>query len=390
MPSTETDSRRKKRSAKKRRSLLPLLVFFILVLMAASGVLIYLVRNHLEAAVGVDTTTRLSAQSGFSCEYSEAQKLYPFSNGVLKVTATRVAYLSMTGSEVYGVDIEMDHPFCVIRGDYALVADSGGYFCALLNEKGLVYEKQMTGAISFGALSPEGLAGLIMEQQDTKGAVYLLDAAGEFLAQWNSVESGYPVSISFAPDRAVVNIALVDTDGSSMQPHLKQIGLPTGDQDRKAKDLALYSPDVSSILSSVSYIGSDMTVLAGISDVLCFNSGEIKTLSTSYGQIFSVFSVGEGVAVIYTDGLGQEIRMEYLRSDFQRGNSIVLGNTFVDASTMDGKVVIAVDDRILMVDAASLTIEKSVTVDQDILQVGIHRDGTVVAVTADSVRKLAL
>ena len=58
MPSIDTDSKRKKRSA-KRRSLLPLLVFFILVLMAASCVLVYLVRNHLDAAVGVDTTTQL-------------------------------------------------------------------------------------------------------------------------------------------------------------------------------------------------------------------------------------------------------------------------------------------------------------------------------------------
>jgi len=388
MPSIDTDSKRKKRSA-KRRSLLPLLVFFILVLMAASCVLVYLVRNHLDAAVGVDTTTRLSAQSGFACEYSEAQKLYPFSDGILKVTATRVSYLSMTGTEVYGVDMKMDKPFCAIRGDYALVADSGGYFCMLLNDKGEVYEKQMTGAISFGALSSGGLAGLIMEQQDTKGAVYLLDTQGNFLAQWNSVESGYPVSISFSPDQTIIDIALVDTDGSSMQPRLKQIGLPTGDQDKKPKDLSLYTPDVTSILSSICYIGNDKTVLAGISDLLCFSGDKIQTIST-YGQIFSVFSVGDGIAVIYSDGLGQEVRMEYLGVGFTRGNSVVLGNTFIDARTKDGKVIIAVDDKILLVNAASLETEKSITVDQAILKIGFMDDGTVVVVTADSVRELAL
>jgi len=388
MPSIDTDSKRKKRSA-KRRSLLPLLVFFILVLMAASGVLVYLVRNHLDASVGVDSTTRLSAQNGFSCEYSEAQKLYPFSDGILKVTATRVAYLSLTGTEIYGVDIKMDKPFCVIRGDYALVADTGGFFCLLLNDKGEIYQKQMEGAISFGALSSSGLAGLIMEQQDTKGAVYLLDAQGNFLAQWNSVESGYPVSISFSPDQTVVDIALVDTDGSSMQPRLKKIGLPTGDEDKKPKDLALYTPDVSSILLSISYIGNDRTVLAGISDILCFYGDQIQAIA-SYGQIISAFSVDNGVAVIYSDGLGQEVRLEYLGSDFVRGNSVVLGNTFVDADTRDGKVVIAVDDKILLVDAATLKTEKSVTVDTEVLKIGYKGDGTIVVVTADSVRELTL
>jgi len=388
MPSIDTDSQRRKRSA-KRRSLLPLLVFFIIILMAASGVLVYLVRNHLNAAVGVDSTTRLSAQSGFSCEYSEAQKLYPFSEGVLKVTATRVAYLSMTGTEIYGVDIKMDKPFCVIRGQYALIADSGGYFCLLVNEKGEIYLKQMEGAISFGALSEDGLAGIIMEQQGTKGAVYLLDAKGNFLAQWNSVESGYPVSISFSPDQTVVDIALVDTDGSSMQPRLKQIGLPTGDQDKKPKDLSLYTPDVSSILSSISFIGKDRTVLAGISDLLCFYGDSIQTIST-YGQIFSVFSVSDGVAVIFSDGLGQEVRMEYLGSDFVRGNSVVLGNTFIDAETNEGKIIIAVDKTILLIDAVSMKTEKSINVDQEILKIGFKDKGTVIVVTADSVREITL
>ncbi len=368
---------------------MPLLIFFIIVLIAASGFLVYLIRNHVAASVGIDSTTRLSAQSGFSCEYSEAQKLYPFSDGILKVTATRVAYLSMSGTEVYGVDIKMDKPFCVINGTRALVADSGGYFCILLDAKGEIYQKQMTGAISFGALSKNGLVGLIMEQTDTKGAVYLLDATGEFLAQWNSVESGYPVSISFSPNQKAVDIALVDTDGSSMQPRLKQIGLPSGTEDKKPKDLSLYTPDVSSILSSISYLGNDRTILAGISDLLCFSGDKIQSIST-YGQIFSVISVGDGIVVIFTDGLGQEARMEYIGSDFVRGNSVVLGNSFIDAQVEGGKVIIAVDDKILLMDAATLKTEKTVTVDQEILKIGFNSDGTIVVVTADSVRNLTI
>jgi len=369
---------------------LPLLIFFIVALMASSGVLIYLLRNHLEASVGVETTTRLSAQDGFDCEYSEAQKLYPFSDGVLKVTATRAAYLSMTGTEIYGVDIKMDNPFCVVSDNFALVADSGGYFCVLLDETGLIYEKQMTGAISFGTLSSDGYVGLIMEEPSTKGAVYLLDPSGKFLAQWNSVESGYPVSISFSPDQSYVDIALVDTDGSSIQPYLKQIGLPTVADDRKPKELALYTPDVSAILSSISYIGNSRTVLAGISDIMVFSGDEVDTMSSTYEQIFSVISAGDGIVVIYSDGLGQEIRMEYLGAGFEHGNSIVIGNTFIDAKAKDGKVVIAVDDKIVLVDAVSLDIKKSITVDQEILKIGFKQDGTVVAVTADSVRELTL
>jgi len=53
-------------------------------------------------------------------------------------------------------------------------------------------------------------------------------------------------------------------------------------------------------------------------------------------------------------------------------------------------VIIAVDDKILLVNAASLETEKTITVDQAILKIGFMDDGTVVVVTADSVRELAL
>ncbi len=389
MPSKESDSKRKKRSAKKR-SLLPLFIFLILLLILSSGVLIYLIRNHVNASKGADTVTHLSVQTGFACEFSEAQKLYPFSNGVLKVTATRVAYLSMAGDEIYGVDIQMDNPFCVIRGSHALVADSGGYFCAIFDDKGLICNKQLTGAISFGALSADGMAGLIIEQPQTKGSVYLLDNKGNFLAQWNSVESGYPISISFSPDQKDVNIALVDTDGSAMQPHLKQIELPSADNGQTTKEMALYSPETSAILPSISYIGNERVVLAGISDVLLCSKDTTQMLSNPYTQVDSIFPVGKGSIVIYTDGVGQEIRMEYLGTDFTRGKSIVLGNTFTDADALGDKVVVSADDKILVIRASDLTVLKTISVDEEVIRIGIVDEKTIIVVTVSGVHELSI
>lgn len=387
MPATDTDSNRRKRRP-RRRSLFPVVVLLVIMLMVSSGVLVFLVRNHIEASSGAESVTKISAQRGFAVEYSEAQKLYPYSDGVLKVTATRVAFLSMDGTEIFGVDIEMDNPFCVINGDYALVADAGGYFMILLSPEGMIYKQQMSGAISFGALSSDGLAAVIMEQQGKKGAVNVLDQTGASLLQWNSVESGYPVSVEFSPDQTVLDISLIDTDGSTMIPHLKQIRLPSAADNQKATDLSIYTPEITTILPSICYIGQDMPVLAGISDIIGFSGGEIKTLDRKFGQIISVFSVNNGLAVIYTDGVGQEIKLEYLTSSFTRGNSLVLGNSFIDADSGNGKIVVAADDKILLIDAASLNIEKSVTVDQEVIRVGFEKNGKVLVITADSVREI--
>jgi hypothetical protein len=248
----------------------------------------------------------------------------------------------------------------------------------------------MSGAISFGALSSDGLAAVIMEQQNKKGADYVMDKSGASLVQWNSVESGYPVSVLFSPDQTVLDISLIDTDGSSMIPHLKQIRLPSGTDVKKAEDLAIYTPETTAILPSICYIGQDMPVLAGISDIVGFSGGDIKTLDKKFGQIISIFSVDSGLAVIYTDGVGQEIKMEYLTASLTRASSLVLGNSFIDADSRNGKIVAAADDKIMLIDAATLRIEKSVTVDQEIIRVGFEENGKILVITADSVREIPL
>ncbi len=82
--------------------------------------------------------------------------------------------------------------------------------------------------------------------------------------------------------------------------------------------------------------------------------------------------------------------MEYLTASFTRGNFLVLGNSFIDADSRDGKIVVASDDKILLIDAATLQIIHSVTVDQEIIRVGFENNGKILVITADSVREIPL
>lgn len=391
MSSSEIDRKRQKRSGRSR-SLLPLLVFFIFLLVLASGVLVFLIRGHIAASSVPNTEQGVIAQGGFSCEYSEAQKLYPFSNGVLKVTSSRISYLSMSGTEVYGVDIAMDNPFCVIRDEYALIADSGGFFSVLLNKTGVIYQRQLDGAIRYATVSPEGYAAYILDKTDTKGSVYLVDPAAKFISEWQSVESGYPISLSFSPSEDLLNIALVDTDGSAMQPHLKQLSLKqAADGTITTKDFALYTPTSSEVLSVISYVGQDTTVLAGISDIESFSNGSVKKISQSYGQILSIFHDNSGKTfVVFSDGVGQEIRLEALDESLVRGNSIALGSTFVDAAVSNNRIIVAVDQKVLVINSSTLTVERTIEMDQSILRVSFSSDGNLIIVSADGVRSIGL
>ncbi|HPJ81724.1 MAG TPA: hypothetical protein PL103_05850, partial [Saccharofermentans sp.] len=77
---------------------LTITVMLFVVLLVISIVLLFLVINREDALKGADRAIRLSAQGGFDCEYAEAQKLFPFEEGVLKVLNDRVAYLTLSGN----------------------------------------------------------------------------------------------------------------------------------------------------------------------------------------------------------------------------------------------------------------------------------------------------
>ena len=85
----------KEASAKKKGSIsqnvirkgLTVVVMIFATLLIISIGLIFVVSRKIDSMAGADAQIKLSAQGGFTCEYSEAQKLYPYGDGVIKVTS---------------------------------------------------------------------------------------------------------------------------------------------------------------------------------------------------------------------------------------------------------------------------------------------------------------
>ena len=100
---------------------LTIAVTIFAVLLIVSIALIFVVSKKIESMAGADAQIKLSAQGGFTCEYSEAQKLYPYGDGVIKVTSERIAYLNLSGSEIFSHTISYQNPQCVTFGDYVAV-----------------------------------------------------------------------------------------------------------------------------------------------------------------------------------------------------------------------------------------------------------------------------
>ena len=242
---------------KRHRFATPLLVILCVILAAVSIILVYMLRNHFEAKNGAKEQLRLSAIAGFDCEYTEAQQLYPFQNGLLKVSTKRVAYLSISGNEIFSVDMEMSNPSVVFAGPYAMIADTEGFLCAMFSEDGLIYSSHMTGKIGSIALAPSGLSAVIIDEGESFGCVYMMEKDGSFLAKWSSYESGYPLALAFAPDESTLSVTLVDTDGSQMIPHVKIFAIPSDRTTARPTEYAFYSPVITDVMPLLAYMSTN-------------------------------------------------------------------------------------------------------------------------------------
>lgn len=366
------------------------LVFLCVLLISVCVVLVFMLKNHNDAKKGASEQLRLSAIAGFDCEYTEAQQLYPFMNGLLKVTTNRITYMSISGNEIYGVDVEMSSPICKIAGGYAMVADSDGFFCAMFSEDGLVFNKHMTGKIGNVALTPSGLSAVIIDEGKSFGDVYIMEKDSSFLAQWTSNESGYPLSLEFSPDETILSVSLVDTDGSQMVPHVKQFSIPKDRANERPSEYAFYSPLVSDIMPIVAYAGDGRLAVAGIGDVAVVGNGECKLIEPGFACVTTIFSYDGGFGVVYSDGLDQPVRLAVFNSNGSKKTEIDLGNSLLNYDVSGSSALIAVDEKIMLINMASGKVESTIPVDETVIRVSFFGKKNICLVTSVGVRELTV
>lgn len=373
-----------------RHSSTALLVILCLLLAAVAIVLAYMLKNHVAAKSGTHEQLRLSAIAGFDCEYTEAQQLYPFKNGLLKVNTSRIAYLSISGNEIYGVDVEMSNPVCKISGDYAMIADTDGFFFAVFTEDGKLYDKHLPGKIGNLAITPSGLCALIMDEGKSFGEVYILNNDGSFIAQWSSQESGYPVSLEFSPDEKILSVSLVDTDGSQMAPNVKQFSIPSDRVNQKPSEFAVYSPQVSDIMPLMAYLRNDLLAVAGINDVAILGEGKCTMVDPAFACVSSIFSYDGGYAVVYSDGLEQPLKLAVYDSAANKRSEIDLGNRLFHYDVLGNRALIAVDETIFLINLSNAKIESRIPVDETVIRVSFFGSKNICVITSVGVREISL
>lgn len=374
----------------RRKPSIKLVIFlaFFCLLVILDGVLIYFASKNEKAAQGADTIIKLSAQGGFECDYAEAQKLYPFDEGVMKVTYDRIAYLTLSGNEIFSYTVDYQNPFCVVENGYAAVLDINGYSFSVFSKEGRILNVSTEDKVKSISMSSSGLCAVIVDKDDAYGQVVIYDNNGKVFGQWISYNSGYPISLTFSDNSDYLAISVVNTSGASIESSVKLIKINYENNKYEAIDYAVYEIEDSVIVTSLQFTDNN-NLYAFSTD--CYyvidQSGSITKTVLDNSVINFKATVGNRLFIIYSDGIAQLNKLKILKSDNSSIYDSDLGRTIFAFSTSNDNFVVSTDRRVFVYDSEGNIISDS-EVDEDIIRLGLIGKNRIVVVSTNGVHTI--
>ncbi len=345
---------------------LTIAVTIFAVLLIVSIALIFVVSKKIESMAGADAQIKLSAQGGFTCEYSEAQKLYPYGDGVIKVTSERIAYLNLSGSEIFSQTISYQNPQCVTFGDYVAVFDRDGYNFTVLDQNGVWYSKPTANPVKSVQMSDDGFIAVICGSSESFGDVGVYDKSGNEIATWTSYNSGFPICCAFNADSTLLAVSTINTSGAVIVPFVRVFSINNTNKGYEVSDYAVYTTEDNVMFASICYVGQKLC---------CFTSNalyEVKddTLSQmnyDFSAIGFVKNVNGNLFVTYADGISQLNKLAVINSHDTIIYNSNIGSTIVCVAQNDSLYAISVDKRVFIYNTSGVIIS-DFSVDEDIIR----------------------
>lgn len=353
------------------------------VLLIIAIVLLVLVSKSEEDSRGAERYIRLSGQSGFSCEYAEAQKLYAFGEGVLKVTKERVAYLTLSGNEVFSASVSYSNPQCYINNGNCVVFDSDGYGFIVMNTDRVIYEKPTENKIQSAILSDSGLCAVITDSPDAYGEVILYNSEGGQISRWSSYNSGYPICGAFSEDEQFFALTTLNTTGAVYKPYVRVFSINYDNTNISAADYAVYTIDETEVLSYTAYIGNRL--FAFCSDcIYTINNDALVPLNAEFGSINYVRIEDDVIFVVYADGVNQLNKLMILNANGEAIYDSEVGSDVNAIASSADMYALSIDDRIIVF-SSNGTVVSDISVDEDIIRIGFTDNNRLVVVSTGGV-----
>ena len=368
------------------RKALTVAIMIFALLLIISIALIFVVSKKIESLAGADAQIKLSAQGGFSCEYSEAQKLYPYGDGCIKVTSERIAYLNLTGNEIFSQMVSYQNPQCVIFGDIVTVFDRDGYSFTVLDKDGFWYTKPMTNPIKSVQMSEAGFIAVITGGEDSYGDVTLFDRTGNQLAVWTSYNSGFPICCAFNGDSTLLAVSTINTSGAVIVPYVRVFSIVRSDKGYEVFDNAVYTTEDSVIFASLCYVGNKLCCFT-TNSLYEVKDNNLARMNYDFSAISYVKNINGNLFVTYSDGINQLNKLAVIDSRDAILYNSHIGTNIICVAQNKTNYAISVDRRVFIFTSTGVIIN-DYSVDEDIIRMNFISGNKLCVVSTSGVHTI--
>lgn len=373
---------------RRRRKLLIVFAFMLLVLLGI--LLIWLSMTGQDPFGGQDERTAVdNPVDGFLLDKIDAASLTPFGDAyVLRLNPNRLSVINLEGAEEYSFNIRSESPQVTTAGDYALVYERDGYDYYLAKPQGVIYEGKTQDPIIEGQVSLDGQVALTLDSPETRGVLRLMNTDGRHLFDYrlrDRLRSGQLIRANFAQNEPIIDLALLNTDGSSPRPLIHRFDLET------AKLSEIYQIDANEVLPIIAQgVGGDLLAIGPQSVYRLEDNLVVPWLKAAHIQ--AALPCQNGAAMVASETFDGVNRLYYLKfsdtfTQLDEFPSVVVGESPQLFVTRNNYVAVAEGTILHVVNVNTMATER-VDLGSTIFQISLDDRGRVLVVTQDRVIRI--
>ena len=380
------NQRRTHTTARRSRASLIVLIVLALLLMVAAIVLAASLPDEIDLP---DETLPVLAQpvldTGYEVDQLQAQNTWPHGEGAVRLSNNQLTYLNIQGQEIFNTQAELAAPFCVKAGNYLLAADRDGHNYVMIDQNRVLFSGNLPGRIVGAAVREDGWLALIEDQTDGHGIVRIYQPdTGLKLFDCFFPESGYVLNVAFSPNEDVFDVALINTDGSAVQPVYKRYGLD-------GKEQGQLMPEEASIMPMLAYDSTSQLTVAGQSSVVAMDyNNDQSVYIQDYAEIKTMTRFDEGLLLLANERQGDKwsLYIKMAKDTWSEGYEI--GEDVTIPEVRGNRLAIGSGTRIKVFDIKKREWLLDQNLAVEIVRVGFATDDALTVVTQDGVHRLSL
>ena len=179
---------------------------------------------------------------------SENSKVFAFGSNIGIINKNKLDIYSNNGNKSETLDIEINNPLFCSSGRYAVIAEKGGQKIYSIENKKILWDKQIEGDIAQIHINKNGYVAAVISGTVDKTVLAVFDNNGNNLFNLYLSNSRL-ADVCISNDNKALALAEIDTAGTMIQSNIKVISV----ENPKNTEEKIYKGKANSLITNIKY-----------------------------------------------------------------------------------------------------------------------------------------